>query len=221
MTFSIVFIGERKESLIVAIHLSVFKPLTSDFKFSLFALQLQVPVFGHLSSCSVGPASGPMDSPPSIYSYSSYSLSPSFSTFPENSDYGFPSDSEKEEKRSYGPRPDTVGQRKGSQASPGPIRCRRRPRVFRNQHTASHLEQPGLVFPVAGSGMERSRDCDLETNLNIQDCTTEGDLLFAQKVRENKRQNILLQWLYAQMFGKDPKRTASVPRFGGRGIATD
>ncbi|XP_063108798.1 circadian-associated transcriptional repressor isoform X2 [Cavia porcellus] len=125
-----------------------------------------------------------MDSPPSIYSYSSYSLSPSFSTFPENSDYGFPSDSEKEEKRSYGPRPDTVGQRKGSQASPGPIRCRRRPRVFRNQHTASHLEQPGLVFPVAGSGMERSRDCDLETNLNIQDCTTEGDLLFAQKCKE-------------------------------------
>uniref|UniRef100_A0A286Y2T4 Circadian associated repressor of transcription n=1 Tax=Cavia porcellus TaxID=10141 RepID=A0A286Y2T4_CAVPO len=32
--------------------------------------------------------------------------------------------------------------------------------------------------------MERSRDCDLETNLNIQDCTTEGDLLFAQKCKE-------------------------------------
>lgn len=33
--------------------------------------------------------------------------------------------------------------------------------------------------------MKRSRDCDLETNLNIQSCTTtEGDLLFAQKCKE-------------------------------------
>ncbi|KAM6167571.1 circadian-associated transcriptional repressor isoform 1-T1 [Erethizon dorsatum] len=125
-----------------------------------------------------------MDSPSSVSSYSSYSLSPSFSTSPVNSDYGFPSDSEREEKRGHGPRPDTVGQRGGSQASPGPIRCRHRPKVSRNQHTASHLEQQGLASPMAGSGVKRSRDCDLETNLNIQGCTTERDLLFAQKCKE-------------------------------------
>uniref|UniRef100_A0A0P6JIJ7 Uncharacterized protein C1orf51 n=1 Tax=Heterocephalus glaber TaxID=10181 RepID=A0A0P6JIJ7_HETGA len=125
-----------------------------------------------------------MDSPSSVSSYSSYSLSSSFSTSPVNSDYGFLSDSEREEKWGHEPRPNTVGQRGGSQASPGPIRSRNRPKVSRNQHTASHLEQRRLASLVAGSGVKRSKDCDLETKLNIQGCTTEGDLLFAQKCKE-------------------------------------
>ncbi|PNJ55974.1 CIART isoform 7 [Pongo abelii] len=37
---------------------------------------------------------------------------------------------------------------------------------------------------MAGSGAKRSRDGELETSLNIQGCTTEGDLLFAQKCKE-------------------------------------
>ncbi|XP_060057738.1 circadian-associated transcriptional repressor isoform X2 [Erinaceus europaeus] len=37
---------------------------------------------------------------------------------------------------------------------------------------------------MAGSGVKRSRDDELETNLNTQGCTTEGDLLFAQKCKE-------------------------------------
>ncbi|KAL2771848.1 circadian-associated transcriptional repressor isoform b [Daubentonia madagascariensis] len=37
---------------------------------------------------------------------------------------------------------------------------------------------------MAGSGVKRSRDGELETNLNIQNWTTEGDLLFAQKCKE-------------------------------------
>ncbi|XP_012622900.2 circadian-associated transcriptional repressor isoform X1 [Microcebus murinus] len=125
-----------------------------------------------------------MDSPSSISSYSSYSLSSSFSTSPVNSDFGFPSDSEREDKGAHGPRPDTVGQRGGSRPSPGPIRCRHRFRVSSNHHTASHPEQRGLASPMAGSGVKRSRSGELETNLNIQGCTTEGDLLFAQKCKE-------------------------------------
>ncbi|XP_073904303.1 circadian-associated transcriptional repressor isoform X2 [Castor canadensis] len=118
-----------------------------------------------------------MDSPSSVSSYSSYSLSPSFSTSPVNSDFGFPSDSEREDKGAHGPRPDTVGQRGGSRSSPGPIRCRHRTKVSGNQHTASHSEQ-------RGSGVKRTRAGELETSLNIQGCTTEGDLLFAQKCKE-------------------------------------
>lgn len=118
-----------------------------------------------------------MDSPSSISSYSSSSLSSSFSTSPVNSDSGFPSDNEREGKSTQGLRPDAVGQRGGSQPSPGPIRCRHRPRTSSNQHTASHLEQ-------RGSGIRRSRDGELETGLHTRGCTTEGDLLFAQKCKE-------------------------------------
>ncbi|XP_014595272.1 circadian-associated transcriptional repressor isoform X1 [Equus caballus] len=125
-----------------------------------------------------------MDSPSSVSSYSSYSLSSSFSTSPVNSDFGFPSDSEGEDKGTLGPNLGTVGQRPGARPSPGPIRCRQRPKVSSNQHTASHSEQQGLASPMAGSGVKRPRDGELETSLNIQGYTTEGDLLFAQKCRE-------------------------------------
>nr|XP_035954234.1 circadian-associated transcriptional repressor isoform X2 [Halichoerus grypus] len=37
---------------------------------------------------------------------------------------------------------------------------------------------------MAGSGVKRSRDGGLQTNMIIQGCTTEGDLLFAQKCKE-------------------------------------
>ncbi|VFV47034.1 Hypothetical predicted protein [Lynx pardinus] len=149
-----------------------------------FALQLQVPIFGYSGSCSPAPASEPMDSPSSISSCSSYSLSSSFSTSPVNSDFGLPSDSEGEDKGAHGPRPDTVGQRGGSRPRPGPIRCRQRPKVSSNQHTTSYLEQRGLASPMAGSGVKRSRDGELQTTVNIQGCITEGDLLFAQKCKE-------------------------------------
>ncbi|KAM5256858.1 circadian-associated transcriptional repressor [Ctenodactylus gundi] len=125
-----------------------------------------------------------MDSPSSVSSYSSSPLSPSFSTSPVTSDFGFHSDSEREEEGAQGPRPGTVGQRVGSQPSPGPIRRRHRPKVSSNQHTASHLKQRGLPSPMARSGVKRSRDGDLEASLNIQGRTTEGDLLFAQKCKE-------------------------------------
>lgn len=138
----------------------------------------------YYESGSSAPAPGPMDSPSSISSYSSSSLSSSFSTSPVNSDSGFPSDNEREGKSTQGLRPDAVGQRGGSQPSPGPIRCRHRPRISSNQHTASHLEQ-------RGSGIRRSRDGELETRLHTRGCTTEGDLLFAQKVRE---QETVAQW---------------------------
>lgn len=143
------------------------------------------PIFGYSRSCSPAPASEPMDSPSSLSSYSSSSLPSSFSTSPGNSDFGFPSDNEGEEKGAHGPRPDTVRQRGGSRPSPGPIRCRQRPKVSSNQLTASHSEQWGSASSVAGSGVKRSRDSELETSLNIHGCTTEGDLLFAQKVRES------------------------------------
>ncbi|XP_053446738.1 LOW QUALITY PROTEIN: circadian-associated transcriptional repressor [Nycticebus coucang] len=122
-----------------------------------------------------------MDSPCSVSSYSSYSLSSSFSTSPANSDFGFPSKSEREDN---GPKPNTFGQRGGSRPSPGPIRSRHRSKLSSNQHTASHPEPRGLASPMAGSGVKRSRDGELETSLNIQGCTTEGDLLFAQKCKE-------------------------------------
>lgn len=145
---------------------------------------MQVPIFGYSGSCSPASASEPMDSPSSVSSYSSYSLSSSFSTSPVNSDFGFPSDSEGEDKWAHGPRPDTVESRGGSRPSPGPIRCRQRPKVSSNQHTASHLEQRGLASSMAGSGVKRSRDGEVEPSLNIHGCTTEGDLLFAQKCKE-------------------------------------
>ena len=129
---------------------------------------------------SPSPAPGPMDSPSSVSSYSSSSLSPSFSMSPVNSDFSFPSDNEREGKGTHELRPDTVGQRGGSRPSPGPIRCRHRPRVSSNQHTAPHLEQQG-------SEVKRSRDGEQETSLNTQGCTTEGDLLFAQKVTESRK----------------------------------
>uniref|UniRef100_A0A8C7AAD0 Circadian-associated transcriptional repressor n=1 Tax=Neovison vison TaxID=452646 RepID=A0A8C7AAD0_NEOVI len=125
-----------------------------------------------------------MDSPASVSSCSSYSLSSSFSTSPVNSDFGLPSDSEGEDKETHDPRSDPVGQRGGSRPSPGPIRCRQRPKVSSNQYTVSHLEQRGLASPLAGSGVKRSRDGELQPNINIQGCTTEGDLLFAQKCKE-------------------------------------
>ncbi|XP_059995043.1 circadian-associated transcriptional repressor isoform X1 [Lagenorhynchus albirostris] len=144
-------------------------------------MRLQVPMFGYSGSCSPAPASEPMDSPSSVSSYSLYS---SFSTSPVNSDSGFPSDSERDDKWAHGPRPDTVGQRGGSRPSPGPIRCRQRPKVSSKQPTASHSEQRGLASSMSGSGVKRSRGGELETSLNIQGCTTEGDLLFAQKCKE-------------------------------------
>ncbi|XP_003639691.1 circadian-associated transcriptional repressor [Canis lupus familiaris] len=125
-----------------------------------------------------------MDSPASDYSCSSYSLSSCLSTSPVNSDFGLPSDSEGEDKGAHGPRSDPAGQRGGSRPSPGPIRCRQRTKVSSNQHTASHLEQRGLASPMVGSGVKKSRDGELQTNVNIQGCTTEGDLLFAQKCKE-------------------------------------
>lgn len=149
----------------------------SDFRLSRFAFQLQVLIFGTTGAGLQPPAPGPMDSPSSISSYSSSSLSPSFSTSPVNSDFSFPSDNEREGMGTRELRPDTVGQRRGSRPSPGPIRCRHRPRVSSNHHTASHLEQQG-------SEVKRSRDGELETSLNTQGCTTEGDLLFAQKCKE-------------------------------------
>ncbi|XP_029803769.1 circadian-associated transcriptional repressor [Suricata suricatta] len=124
-----------------------------------------------------------MDSPSSVSSCSSYSLSSSFSTSPVNSDFGFPSDSEGKDKGAHRPRPDTVGQRGGSRPRPGPVRRRQRPKVSRKQHT-SHLEQRGSASPLAGSGVKRSRDGELQKTVNIQGCVTEGDLLFAQKCKE-------------------------------------
>ncbi|ERE89884.1 circadian-associated transcriptional repressor isoform X1 [Cricetulus griseus] len=118
-----------------------------------------------------------MDSPSSVSSYCSSSLSSSFSTSPVNSDFSFPSDNEREGKSAHGLRPEDVGQRGGSRPSPGPIRCRHRLRVSSNQHTASHLEQ-------RGSRVKGSRDGELGTSLHTQGCTTEGDLLFAQKCEE-------------------------------------
>ncbi|XP_077012269.1 circadian-associated transcriptional repressor isoform X2 [Tamandua tetradactyla] len=125
-----------------------------------------------------------MDSPSSLSSYASFPPSASFCTSPVNSDFGFPSDSEGEEKGAHGPRPHTVRQRGGARPNPGPIRYRHRPKVSSRQHTASHLEQQGLASPVTGSGIKRTRDGELETRLNIQSCTTEGDVLFAQKCKE-------------------------------------
>ncbi|XP_015978294.1 circadian-associated transcriptional repressor isoform X1 [Rousettus aegyptiacus] len=125
-----------------------------------------------------------MDSPSSVSSCSSYSVSSSFSTSPVNSDFGFPSDSEGEDKGAHGPKPDTVGQRGDSRPSPGPIRRRQRPKVSGDRHAASHSAQRGLASPMAGSGVKRSRDGGLETSLNVQGYTTEGDLLFARKCEE-------------------------------------
>lgn len=162
-----------------------------------------------------------MDSPSSVSSYSSSSLPSSFSTSPVNSDFGFPSDSEGEDKGAHGPRTDTVGQKGGSRPSPGPIRRRRRPTVSSNQHTASHSEERGLASPVAGSGVKRSRGRELETGLNIRGYTTEGDLLFAQKVRESWGKKTLLECLSTLLAGKDPMRIVLAPRFGnGRKIST-
>ncbi|CAO2599220.1 Circadian-associated transcriptional repressor [Lemmus lemmus] len=131
----------------------------------------------HYRSRSSASAPGLMDSPSSVSSCSSSSLSSSFSTSPVNSDFSFPSDNEREAKSAHGLRPEAVGQRGGAQPSPGPIRCRHRPRVSGNQHTASHLEQ-------RGSRVKRSRTGELETSLHTQGCITEGDLLFAQKCKE-------------------------------------
>lgn len=156
-----------------------------------------------------------MDSPASVSSCSSYSLSSSFSTSPVNSDVGFPSDSEGEDKGAHGPRSDPVGQRGGSRPSPGPIRCRQRHKVSSNQCTASHLKQRGLASPMAGSGVKRSRDGELQTNLNIQGCITEGDLLFAQKVRKSRGKETILEWLSTQLVSKDLMKAVLVPRFGG------
>lgn len=125
-----------------------------------------------------------MDSPSSVSSYSSYSLSSCFSTSPVNSDFGFPSDSDGEDKGARGPMPATARLRGGSRPSPGPIRHRQRPKVSSNQQTASDAEQRGLASPMAGPGIKRSRDRQLETSLNIQGSTTEGDRLFAQKCKE-------------------------------------
>ncbi|XP_039102241.1 circadian-associated transcriptional repressor isoform X2 [Hyaena hyaena] len=145
---------------------------------------MKVPISGYSGSCSPAPASERMDSPSSVSSCSSYSLSSSFSTSPVNSDFGLPSDSEEEDKGARGPRPDTVGQRGGSRPRPGPIRCRHRPKVSGNQRTTSRQEQRGSASPMAGSGVKRSRDGELQTTVNIQGCVTEGDLLFAQKCEE-------------------------------------
>ncbi|KAM6217145.1 LOW QUALITY PROTEIN: circadian-associated transcriptional repressor [Rhynchocyon petersi] len=123
-----------------------------------------------------------MDSPSSVSSSSPFSLSSSLSTSPVHSNFGLPSDSEGEYVGT--PRPDTVAQCGGSRPSPGPMRCRRRPKVSSNQHTSSHLEQRVLASPVAGSGVRRSRNSELETSLSEQSCTTEGDMLFAQKCKE-------------------------------------
>lgn len=41
-----------------------------------------------------------------------------------------------------------------------------------------------MASPMAGSGVKKARDDELETSLNIQGGTTEGDLLFAQKCKE-------------------------------------
>ncbi|KAG8509209.1 Circadian-associated transcriptional repressor [Galemys pyrenaicus] len=125
-----------------------------------------------------------MDSPSSVSSCSSYSLLSSFSASPVNSDSGFPSDSEGEDKGAHGSRPDSVRQEGGQRPSPGPIRCRQRPKVSSNQHGASHLEQRGSPSPVAGSGVKRSREDELEASVNTEGCTSEGDLLFAQKCKE-------------------------------------
>ncbi|XP_021506221.1 circadian-associated transcriptional repressor [Meriones unguiculatus] len=118
-----------------------------------------------------------MDSPSSVSSYSSSPLSPSFSTSPVNSDFSLPSDNEREGKDARALKPDTVEERGGSRPTPGPIRCRHRPRASSNQRAASHLEQRGL-------GAKRSRDGELEDSLTIPGYTTEGDLLFAQKCKE-------------------------------------
>ncbi|XP_051012845.1 circadian-associated transcriptional repressor [Acomys russatus] len=118
-----------------------------------------------------------MDSPSSVSSYSSSSLSPSFSTSPVNSDFSFPSDKEREGRDAHGLKSDAVQRRGGSRPSPGPIRCRHRPRVSSNQHTAFHPEQ-------RGSGVKRARDCEVEPSPDTRACTTEGDLLFAQKCEE-------------------------------------
>lgn len=158
-----------------------------------------------------------MDSPSSVSSYSSYSLSSCFSTSPVNSDFGFPSDSEGEDKGAHGPMPDTVRLRGGSRPSPGPIRHRQRPKVSSNQQTASHAEQRGLASPMAGSGIKRSRDRQLETSLNIQGSTTEGDRLFAQKVRESWGKEILLACLSTQQVCKDPVKIILAHGFGGGG----
>ncbi|XP_040854718.1 circadian-associated transcriptional repressor [Ochotona curzoniae] len=119
-----------------------------------------------------------MNSPSSASSSSS--LSSSWSTSPVNSDCGFPSDSEREDKGVRGSWPDPVGPGGGARPSPGPIRCKHRLKVSSpHQHRASHSEQQ-----QRGSGIRRSREGELETDGNGQSCTTEGDLLFAQKCKE-------------------------------------
>lgn len=174
-------------------------------------------IFGHSRSCSPAPASEPMDSPSSVSSNSSSSLPSSFSASPGNSDFGFPSDNEGEGKGAPGPRPDTVGQRGGSRPRLGPIRRRQRPKFSSNQLTASHSEQRGLASPMAGSRVKRSRDDELETSLNLHGCTTEGDLLFAQKVRESWEKKTLCTLL----IDKDIVRIVLAPRFGAaRKIST-
>lgn len=175
------------------------------------------PIFGSSRSCSPAPASQPMDSPSSVSSCSSYSVSSSFSTSPVNSDFGFPSDSEGEDKGAHGPKPDTVGQRGDSRPSPGPIRRRQRPKVSGDRHAASHSAQRGLASPMAGSGVKRSRDGGLETSLNVQGYTTEGDLLFARKVRESWGKETLLESLSTQLVGEDPEGIVLAPRSGGGG----
>lgn len=171
---------------------------------------------GTTGSCPPDPASEPMDSPSSVSSYSSYSLSSFFSTSPVNSDFGSPSDSEGEDKWAHGPKPDTVGQKEGSRPSPGPIRCRQRPKVSSNQHVASHSEQRGLAASMSGSGVKRSRDGELETCINIQGCTTEGDLLFAQKVRESWESETGPEWFSIHLVDKDPTRSVLAPRLDGK-----
>lgn len=212
--------GEKRDGYPVQLHPSLpvhFLMLRFWFQTPLLCSSVAGPIFGYSGSCSPAPASEPMDSPSSVSSYSPYSLSSSFSTSPVNSDFGFPSDSEGEDKGAHGPRPDTVKLRGGSRPSPGPIRHRQRPKVSSNQHTASHSKQRGLASPMAGSGVKRSRDRELETNLNIQGCTTEGDLLFAQKVRDSCAEEVLLECPSTQLVGEVPVRIVLAPRFGGRG----
>ncbi|XP_037354847.1 circadian-associated transcriptional repressor [Talpa occidentalis] len=125
-----------------------------------------------------------MESPSGTFSCSCSSLLSSSPACPVNSDLGSPSHGEGEEKGARGPSPDPARPRGGHRSSPGPVRCRQRPKVSSSQREASLWEQPGWPSPAAGSGVKRSRDDDSEASLSAESCGTEGDLLFAQKCKE-------------------------------------
>lgn len=200
--------------LLYTVHPSLsvrFPVLRCWFQTPRFALRLQVPIFGY-SSCSPDPASEPMDSPSSCFFLFFLTFFVLFFHLPSEQWLWLPSDSEGEDKWAHGPKPDTVGQKEGSRPSPGPIRCRQRPKVSSNQHIASHLEQRAWLFYVRIWGQKIR--CELETCINIQGCTSEGDLLFAQKVRESWEKETGPEWLSIHLAETPQREWIRTPQVG-------